>query len=75
MEVPEKKCSCHVSYYPKPDHIVYCPMHKAAPKLLEACKRASNELQVVREMYGMVKDAPTGCERELEEAIAACVLL
>lgn len=30
------KCTCHISYCPKPDHIVYCPKHKAAPDMYEA---------------------------------------
>lgn len=35
-------CGCYIEYYEgfkdKPDYIIYCPKHKAAPLLYEACK-------------------------------------
>jgi hypothetical protein len=57
------KCNCHISYYPKPGHIVYCPQHKAAPNMYQACQQALIALNDHPDLHEGVKQV-------LKEAIA-----
>ena len=71
------ECNCHISYYPKPDHIIYCPLHKSALDMYEALRQYERSgileefptwLQGLRNILAKVKGKPDNQdEQELDE--------
>jgi hypothetical protein len=71
---PAAACSCTVEHRGSAIRIIYCPVHAAAPNLLEACKLllpyAAELLEVSRSMDGVLP-SKLNAENDIERAEAA----
>lgn len=70
MEYTKGECNCRIEYFHNINEfkIEYCPLHKAAPDLYEACLTALGVMATLDQGKGWVKEISAVIQKALTKA-------